>query len=256
MNREACPGIRRGPIRLLAWFGVIALSILSPVHAQSISGIVEHAEIYHLDVGVDGEVASVGVIPGDRVMAGTLLLALDDTVLQAAVVAAEAELAWRTARLDEAERAWERDNELYAEGSMSTVELELRRIARLQAESEARQAEATLAASRSRLNRSRITAPVAGIVLARHVHPGDRINLVSRSRPAIEFATAALVVRGQSAAEAAPAPGQAVELVIGERVLPGVVQSILPAPDGAGSVVTATSTEPLPGPGSAATIRF
>ena len=181
-------------------FGVVLLLLntaWNAAHAESVTGTVEFAEIYHLDVGVSGEVASVSVRPGDRVLAGTLLMALDDTVLSAELEAAAAEAAWREAHLQEAIRSWERDNALYEEGSLSTVELDLSRIARLHAETEYQHSLARRAASQSRLNRSRLTAPVAGMVLERNVNPAERINIDVFAGPALVFASSERVVRAQ-----------------------------------------------------------
>ena len=57
--------------------------------AAGISGQVEYAHIYHLNVGVSGEVKSVSVEEGNRVTKGTVLMQLDTTVLEARKAAAQ-----------------------------------------------------------------------------------------------------------------------------------------------------------------------
>jgi multidrug resistance efflux pump len=252
------PGADRARTSHVRWLGLLLLLTWTPSFADSVTGRVEFAGISHLDFGVSGEVALVSVHPGDRVLAGTLLMSLDDSPFTTELEAAAAEMAWRKASMEEVVRGWERDNELYAEGSLSAVELELSNIARLRAEADYRRSVAVHVGSQSRLNRSRIVAPEAGIVLERNANPGERINMETRSRPAVVFATTTLVVRAMLGPGSVPlpAPGQAVELVAGEQSQAGRVQSVLPAGDGERLAVTVTTEGTLPPPGSSVELRY
>ena len=160
--------------------------------------------------------------------------------------------------------AWERDNELYAEGSLSQVELDLRNIARLQAVAGYRQSTADHKLAERRLKRSRIQAPAPGVILEVNTHAGGRVNLDAGAGPLLVMGSAALVARAvvsgddvaSGDAAVLPSVGQAVEIAVGEQVMNARVASVLPAGDGAGMVVTAATEGLLPPPGSAVEIRF
>ena len=241
--------------------GVLGLMlglVLIPANAESISGTVEFAEIHRLNVGVSGEVASVSVREGDQVLAGTLLMALGDTVYKAEVEAETAQMAWREALRQEALRSWERDNVLFEEGSLSAVELDLSRIARLRVEADYQHSVARHAASLSRLNRSRIVAPEAGIVLEQNVNPGERINIEIYTGPAMVFASSNLVVRARITNGAAnlPLPGQPIQLDFADKSIMGSLQSVVPGVNGDDTVVTVTTADTLPPPGSSVQLHF
>lgn len=237
--------------------GALMLSLSIAAGAESATGRVDFADRYHLDFGVSGEVAPPGVRPGDRVEAGAVLLRLKQAPFLADLEAAAAEMTWKQALLDEANRARDRDNELYEEGSLSQVELDLSGIRHLQAESEYRRSAANHAASESRLRRSRITAPVTGIVLEVNARPGDRVNLESASRPALVFGSAVTVVRARVAPGAAVPPvGTTVALVAGDHATSGRVQSVLPAADGEGLEMVVEGGDALPPAGGRVEVSY
>ncbi len=237
--------------------GVFMLSISITAAAESVTGRVDFAHRYYLDFGVSGEVVPPGVHPGDRVEAGAVLLRLDQSPFKADLEAAAAQMAWKKALLDEADRTLERDNELYEEGSLSQVELDLSGIRHLRAESEYRRSVADHAASESRLGRSRITAPAAGTVLRVNARPGDRVNLENASRPALVFGAAGTVVRARIAPGAAVPPvDTTVTLVAGDRATSGRVLSVLPARDGQGLELTVEGGDALPPAGGSVEIRY
>ncbi len=260
MNRLAFPksATRHSGNLFALLFGLTALIHTGVTFAQSLTGQVDYARLYALNVAVGGEVAAVSVNVGDRVKAGTLLLSMDDADLKSALAAAAADMAWKQALADEAERAWERDNELYAEGSLSQVELDLSNISRLQALAEFRRTAAAHAVADSRIKRSRILAPASGVVLEVSTFPGDRINLETDAGPLLVMGSATLVVRAHADGSGviAPAVGQQARIVSGEQELNGVVISSIPAADGPGVVVTVQSDNLLPPAGTPVEIRF
>ena len=260
MNRLAAtiPGARGAEIIFSALLGAMLLACSGVAAAQSLNGQVGFDRVYTLNVGVSGEVADLSVGVGDRVKAGTLLLSLDGGTLQPALEAAAADMAWKKALQEEAERAWERDNELYAEGSLSQVELDLSNIARLKAGAAYQRSRAEHAAANSRLKRSRIHAPVSGVVLEVNTHPGDRINLEADPGPLLVMGSARLVVRAlwTGGGMALPTVGQSVEIAAGESAFSASVASVLPAADGESMVITAAGEAVLPPPGTAVELRF
>ena len=237
--------------------GALMLSLSIAAGAESVTGRVDFADRHHLDFGVSGEVVAPGVRPGDRVEAGAVLLRLNQVAFKVDLEAAAAEMAWKKALLDEADRAFERDNELYEEGSLSQVELDLSGIRHLKAESEYRRSVANHAASESRLGRSRITAPVAGIVLTVNARPGDRVNLESASRPALVLGSARTVVRATvGPGTAIPRVGETVALVAGDHATSGRVQSVLPARDGESLEITVEGGDALPPAGGRVEVSY
>ena len=70
---------------IFSWFitSLICCAYTDTVFAANVGGQVGYEHIYHLDVGVSGEVSSVSVEEGSRVTAGTVLMQLDTTVLKA-----------------------------------------------------------------------------------------------------------------------------------------------------------------------------
>ncbi len=170
---------------------------LQTASGETVSGYVDYAALYQLNVGVSGEVKSVSVREGNRVTKGTLLLELDDTVLIAAVNAATARSKFLLADMEERQRAHDRDSNLFAEGSLSSVELDLSRLALLEAAAKYSTSKAELAGHQSRLNLSRISAPISGLVLRRNANPGERIVIENRSLPAFIMASDEKVVRAE-----------------------------------------------------------
>lgn len=253
---DRAPGRRVGRM-VPGLAGVLMFSLSLTAGAESVTGRVESADRYHLDFGVGGEVVPPGVRPGDQVKAGTVLLRLDEGPFRADLEAAAAEMVWKEALLEEANRAWERDNELYEEGSLSQVELDLGNIRRLEAESAYRRSVADHAASESRLRGSRIIAPVPGIVLKVLALPGDRVNPANASRPALVLGSASTVVRATiDPGAAVPPVGATVALVVGDRATSGRVVSVLPGRRGKGLVLTVEGGDGLPPLGGPVEIRF
>lgn len=119
----------------------------------------------------EGVVTSVTVREGDHVRPGQLVVELDDREVRA-------ELAQAEAALEEARARWRRVQTLQSEGVMADQDVDAARAAD-------RIAEARLEALRTRLSFTRIQAPVAGVVTARHVEVGD---LASPRAPLLELA--------------------------------------------------------------------
>lgn len=118
-------------------------------------------------------VQSVLVDEGDWVKQGQPLARLDDTLLQAQIAQAEAQLATHKASVAFAKSQLERAEALAKEGAFSRELLDQRRM-------EAASAEASLLASQAGVNemktrqaRMTLRAPVAGVILERALRPGD-----------------------------------------------------------------------------------
>ena len=228
------------------------------VLAANVSGQVDYAYIYHLDVGVSGEVSSVSVEEGSRVTEGTVLMQLDTTVLKARNKAALAKKEYHEALRQEARRALDRDQELYDDGSLSMVELDLRKIQLLKANADLSQSEAEYVQSVSHLNLSKVVAPVAGIIVQRNTNPGERIIIENRIRPAFIFASENKIVRAHIDIQENQPPqiGATVQIESGGTQLQGQVSAVDSLGGPQHVTVTIITEHPLPNIGSKAQISY
>ncbi len=126
----------------------------------------------------EGVVTELFVREGDRVTKGQLLAKLDDRELLAQLEEAEA-------RLTEASGQWQRAQSLVKEGLITAAEADAARASFAVAQ-------ARVSALRTRLSFTRITAPVDGVVTARHVEIG---SLVAARSPVVELAAGRMVLR-------------------------------------------------------------
>ncbi|MXZ80946.1 MAG: biotin/lipoyl-binding protein [Gammaproteobacteria bacterium] len=174
--------MNKNPVFLL--LTSISLLVAAPVFGD-MAGRVSHERIYRLGVGISGEIHSIPHRQGDRVEQGTVLLKLEDAHLSAAVKAAESGLESAEARLEQADRAYDRDVELYDEGSLSLSELEESESTRRERVHAVDLRAAMLALRKHELESSRITAPEAGVLLDSSASRGERV--VPEADPAAQI---------------------------------------------------------------------
>jgi RND family efflux transporter MFP subunit len=149
------------------------------VLSTTVVGTLEPAARVVVAAQEEGVVTAVAVREGDRVAAGDLVVKLDDRRIQA-------ELAEAQARLLDARAQARRAKALEGDGLISPSEADTIRA------SEA-MAQARVELLDTRASFTRITAPVAGVVLARRVEVG---NLASARTPLVELAAGAgLILR-------------------------------------------------------------
>lgn len=211
-------------------WGMLLLSLgpLTAVGAEY-DAIVQYGRAAELGLAVSGIVEVVHVAPGTRVRQGDVLLELERTPFEAAVMRAEAALKRAAADRTEANRDHEQAKELYDRTVLSTVELENARLRAERAEAEHQAATARLQEARYQLARSRLVAPFAGRVLDVRVQSGEAVVSRLESRPLVS-----LVEEGEYVARArlAPAdggaiePGQAAAVTIGGQRYEGRVRSV------------------------------
>lgn len=175
----------------------------------------------------EGVVTAVHVREGDRVAAGALLVELDSREL-------EAELAQAEASLDEATSSWNRVQSLHADGLVPAQEWDAARAA-------LRIATAKVDALRTRLSFTRITAPVAGVVVTRQVEVG---NLASPRSPLLELASGSGLLLRVPVSElevvklSAGDPARVTVDALPGTTLPARIQRLFPAADGTSRQVT------------------
>ncbi len=159
-----------------------AVSVVVPGRqqvARTISATGQLAARYDMPVGVPGEggkIVSVLVEAGQWVGAGQTLAVIDRSVQtqEAAQLAAQIDVARADARL--AQQELDRAQALVTRGFVSKADVERRVAARDAALARVRVAQANLGQSRARIGRLSVTAPAAGLVLARSVEPGQIVG--------------------------------------------------------------------------------
>lgn len=175
----------------------------------------------------EGLITAVKVREGDRVHAGQVVVELDDRRIQA-------ELAEAEARREDAQAQWRRAQALVEGGLISEAEADAIR-------SGFQMAAARVDVLRTRVSFTRITAPVDGVVTARHVEVG---NLAAPRSPLLEMAAGSGLLLRLPVSEldvVKLAPGDRVEVrvdALGETALSGRIARIYPAADTTSRQVT------------------
>src|SRR5256885_6133161 len=141
----------------------VAAAIRDPVvDAIAATGQIEAIQSIELRPEVSGRITEILVREGQEVGAGTALFKVDDAELKAQVAQAEAERQL-------ARQALERTKQLIAQNASSTSDLE-------QAEAKAHGADASYDLLKTRLDRTVVRAPFAGVVGRRLVSIGAYVS--------------------------------------------------------------------------------
>lgn len=214
------------------------------------TGSVEAQKLVSVGAQVSGRIENLPLQVGDRVSAGDLVAEIDSLDQQNAVARAEAALAQvdasiaaRQASLDEAVLALDRRQRLAAkdfatseslEAAQASLKLARAEVAGLQAQR--RMAEVELAAARLDLERTRITSPASGTVVAVVTGEGQTVVSAQQAPVIVKIAELDRVVIKADVSEA-----DVVNVKAGQKArftllgAPGepyeaVVQSVEPAP--------------------------
>ena len=165
---------------------ILALGLVSGfglARAADFDATVRWASTVTLSMPVSGVVRTVNAEVGQAVQAGEVLLALEDTLFQAALDRAQAALVRSRSRYKEAKRDYEHAQELYARTVLSTVALETAEQKYRRAGAAVKAARAQVRAARYALDRSTIRAPFDGWVIRREVEPGQTVVSELAARP-------------------------------------------------------------------------
>ena len=122
---------------------------------------------------VAGEIETINFKEGERVAAGQLLFTLDDALVRA-------DLNEANANLQNARRAFDRATELAARQLIAGADLDTKR-------AEFGVAQARAASARTRVAKTRITAPFAGVTGLRNVSAGDYVNVGQELVPLVRL---------------------------------------------------------------------
>jgi RND family efflux transporter MFP subunit len=180
-----------------------------------------------------GRIESVPVKVGDRVAAGQLLAQLESRDLDAAVTQAAAALTMAEANLENARAQYKRMRELFGRGSVTEKNLEDATAGFRVNEAAVDQARANLQAAEVTLGYARITSPVGGWVIEKHIEAGDMASpgralfvIEDLSRVRVNVAVPEADVVGLSPGDPAQAAIEALDLT-----LPATIETVVPAGD-------------------------
>lgn len=200
--------------------GVTEAALGSIEHLATISGLAEAREKVTIASKVPGRVAAVAAAVGDRVGKDQALIRLD-------AAEAEAQLEQALAAEATASADAERMATLYEEGAIPRQQWE-------QVKLRLTQARVGVDLARSQLANASITTPIAGIVTARHVNPGE---MASPGVPLLTVMDSDLIYVTGNLAEnqvALVKPGQEAQVTFDAfpgRSYPARVRRVNPAAD-------------------------
>lgn len=156
---------------------VLVLDTLEHGSGPVITGSVQPERRADLRAEVSAMVLRVFKENGDAVRKGDLLVSLDDAVLRDNLSSAEEGSRTAAQSLDSAERQYQRQKSLQAQGMVSMQALEEAEVRRNTTQSEWVAAKARVAAARQQLDRTLVRAPFDGMVSARKVSAGDTAQI-------------------------------------------------------------------------------
>jgi len=173
-------------IRMCSALVLCCISVLAS--AVEVNGELDWANRVTLSVPVTGIVAAVSVRPGEAVAAGQSLLSLDAREAQARVAHANSAVKKLVLHRAEAEREWERAQELFDRTVLSERELQLAEIGLNDADAAYQATQAERVAAEVALELHSLKAPFAAWVLAVPVAPGQTIVNTQQATPLVMLA--------------------------------------------------------------------
>jgi len=229
------------------------------------SGQIEAKQLVSVGARVSGQIETLAVSLGDTVKAGDLIAQIDSQDQQNDVLQAEADLAnieaqivAMQANLRKAELTLERQTALgksdwaskeTIESATAEVQVYTANLAALQAQKA--RAEVTVTTAKIELDRTRITAPISGTVVAVAVEQGQTVNAIQSAPTLVKLADLDTMQVKAEISEADVVhvkPGQDVRFTIlgePETTFTAKVSSIEPAPSEIESSDTISTDEAI-----------
>ena len=172
-------------LNFLAWLLVL---IAKPLLAVDLDGRIDWSQRIDMSTTVSGVVAEVMVNAGDKVDKGAVLVRLQPDRFNAALSSASAAKKDAQYKLKEAEREWERAQELYERTVLSDSDLQLAENLLISAQASFAKANAHQINAKRDVIESVIRAPFPAVILQRHVEPGQTVITRITSVPMISLA--------------------------------------------------------------------
>jgi len=172
----------------LSLFSAPALAALSGIETEAaqlkevpttylLEAVVEATQKSTISAQTSGVVKEVYFDVNDFVRKGELVVLIDDTQQQADLRQARAALNEARARLQEARLEYDRVLEVYKRKVVPKSSLDKASAALKSAQARVQSAEAAVAKAREQLGYTRVRAPYSGILVERHVEPGEAVGV-------------------------------------------------------------------------------
>ena len=143
--------------------------------AVTASGVVKPIDRIEIKSKASGEIVDLPVEQGDEVLKGDLIARLDQKDERTAVAQAQADLDIAQAELNQAQRIYDRRNELFDRQLISEEEWNQIELSRTVARGKLVQATTVLDRAEERLSESVVRAPIDGVILQKYVEKGQII---------------------------------------------------------------------------------
>jgi len=218
------------------WFLGCALLISGVATAEEAS--LRWARSTTLSSITSGVVSELKVRPGQTVKKGQLLLQLQPEIFSSRLHAAEMQLTQARAFMQEAKSEYKRSKEMYDNSMLSDHELEVKRLAVLQAEAEYSQTQSEQARARFLQQQSAVVAPFDAIVTNIYVAESESINGEFKTIPLMELVssnTVSAVSKLSFSKAMSLSPGQQLMVDVNGKAYTGVLSKIVLGQTEAGS---------------------
>ena len=213
---------------------LLFLLVMSPAVAEDIEARVGWSKRLVMSTTVSGVVDEVLVKAGDRVIKGDILVRLQPDRFKAALASALAMRNDAKYALAEAQREWDRAQELYDRTVLSDRDLQLAENALVQARAVFARAKSRHINAQRDLLESEIRAPFDAIVLSQQAVPGQVVITRMQSVPLVSLAaTGHYSAQGHVSLQLANTlkTGQVVSLSINDKSYKGTIDVIAFEPD-------------------------
>jgi HlyD family secretion protein len=150
--------------------------------AVSATGTLSAVTTVQVGTQVSGKIVAINVDFNARVKKGQLIARIDSTLLQQAVRDAQAGVERNQAELEQAEREFKRNEQLFERKVLTEIEFNTAKYGLAVARANVKSAQVTLDRARQNLSYTDIYAPIDGIVVERNVDVGQTV-VASMSTP-------------------------------------------------------------------------
>jgi HlyD family secretion protein len=161
------------------------------------NGTVEPIDRIQLKSKASGEIVQMNVEQGDYVQKGRLIARLDQKDEKAAVAQAQADMDIARADLKQAQKAYDRSEELFKKNLISEEEKDQIELNFATAKGRLVRASTTFDRAKERFDESVVMAPISGVILQKYVEEGQiiasGINTVGGGSPIADIADMASV---------------------------------------------------------------
>ncbi|GJM09181.1 MAG: hemolysin D [Lysobacteraceae bacterium] len=168
----------------------------------------------------NGRVAELFVDVNDYVEAGSIIIAFTDTEQQAALNQAKSSLNETQARLREAEAEYRRIGELVTAGLGSARDFDRALATRDAVAAQVESAQAAVASAQQQLDYTKVRAPYAGIVTARHVELGESVQSGQALMTGLSLESLRVVVDVPQSVAADVRTGKQARVLAGMQTIP------------------------------------